>query len=371
MRILHITSHLNVGGITRYIVSLSRPLIARGHGVVIASAGGYLEDRTGVLGLVQWHVPLHTSQEFSPKVFRSIRQITKCLKREPVDIIHAHTRVGQVVADQISRRLKIPYVTTWHGVYRPRLGRKMYPCVGEVCIAISGMVQEHLRDDFQIPQERIRLVPNGINTAHFTILPEASVLQAYRKRWQISDGQPVIGGIGRLAGGEVKGFDLLLAVTYLLKETVPGLQVVIVGDGPRRPFLEDVAERLGILSQVRFVGGVEDIRIPLALMDVFVFPSRWPEAFGLTLIEAMATGKPVVATRMGAVPEIVRDGIDGLLADPEDIGGLAKNVVRFLNDRTLAEKLGRQAQMRVRDRFDIEQTALNVERVYQEVIDQQ
>ncbi len=370
MRILHITSHLNVGGIARYIVSLSRSLIARGHDVVIASAGGYLEDRTGVLGLAQWRVPLNTSQEFSPKVFRSIRQITECLKQEPVDIIHAHTRVGQVVADQISHRLKIPYVTTWHGIYKPRLGRKAYPCVGEVCIAISEVVQKHLRDDFQIPQERIRVVCNGVNTANYAILPEASVIQTYRKRWQISDGQPVIGGIGRLAAGEVKGFDLLLAAACLLSKTIPGLQVLMVGDGPRRPFLEDVAERLDILSQVRFVGAADDIRIPLALMDVFVFPSRWPEAFGLTLIEAMAAGKPVVATRMGAVPEIMRDGIDGLLVDPEDIGALAENVARFLNDRTLAEKLSRQAQRRVQDQFDIEQTALNVEKVYQEVIGQ-
>ncbi len=370
MRILHITSHLNIGGITRYILLLSQPLIARGHGVVIASAGGYLEDRTGALGLAQWHIPLNTSQEFSPKVFRGIRQLMGHLKQEPVDIIHAHTRVGQVVADQISRRLKIPYVTTWHGIYKPRLGRKVYPCVGEVCIAISGMVQEHLRGDFQIPQERIRLVHNGINTAHYAVLPEASVIQTYRKRWQLSDGHPVIGGIGRLAAGEVKGFDLLLAATCLLKEAIPGLQVLIVGDGPRRPFLEDVAERLGILGQVHFVGKVEDIRIPLALMDVYVFPSRWPEAFGLTLIEAMVAGKPVVATRIGAVPEIMRDGIDGLLTDPEDIGALAKNIERFLNDRTLAEKLSRKAQIRVRDQFDSEQMALKVEKVYQEVIGQ-
>ena len=171
-----------------------------------------------------------------------------------------------------------------------------------------------------------------------------------------------------MAAGEVKGFDLLLAAACLLKEEIPGIQVLIVGDGPRRPFLEDVAERLGILSQVHFVGSVDDIRIPLALMDVLVFPSRWPEAFGLALVEAMAAGKPVVAVRIGAVPEIIRDGVDGFLTKPEDIRALAQNVAKVLNDRILAQGLARQARARIRERFSVERTALEVESVYQEVL---
>ena len=368
MRILHITSHLNLGGITRYALSLSQQLIQRGHHVTIASAGGCLEGAVEAMGAVWWPIPLKTSQEFSLNVLRSTRQIVSRLEREPVDVIHGHTRVSQVVADQVSRRTKIPYVTTWHGIYKTRLGRRWYPCTGHACIAISGMVRQHLMDDFHIPSERLRLVYNGVNSAHYAVPPEASVLQAYRKRWRILEGHPVMGGIGRLAAGEVKGFDLLLAATCLLKETIPDLQVLIVGDGPRRPFLEDVAERLGILNQVHFVGGVEDIRVPLTLMDVFVFPSRWPEAFGLTLIEAMAAGKPVVATRMGAVPEIVRDGQDGFLVDSEDIQALAQNVTRLIKEPALAERLACQARERVQELFSVERMAAQVEDVYEEVI---
>ena len=371
MKILHVTSHLNIGGITRYTLSLSQQLAKRGHRVMIASGGGQMESRAEAIGLEPWRLPLKTSQEFSHKTFRSIRQILDRLEREPVDILHAHTRVAQVVADQVSRRSKIPYVTTWHGIYKRRLGRKWYPCTGKVCIAISGMVFQHLLRDFQVPQERARLIYNGIDTVHYEVPPDPAVIRAYRERWRIPDGQPVIGGIGRLAAGEVKGFDLLLAAACLLKETLPGIQVLIVGDGPRRPFLEDVAERLGILDNVHFVGEAEDIRIPLAAMNVFVFPSRWPEAFGLTLVEAMAAGKPVVAVRMGAVPEILCDGVDGFLVDPEDIQGLAQGIARALSDRELAEHMGRQAQLRVRERFGLERMAAEVEEVYREVLGRQ
>ena len=368
MKILHITSHLNVGGITRYALSLSQQLMERGHHVKIASAGGHLEGCAEEIGVGQWCVPLKTSQEFSHKTFRSIRQILSRLEREPADILHAHTRVAQVVADQVSRRSKIPYVTTWHGIYKRRLGRRWYPCTGKMCIAISEVVRQHLVRDFQVPPDRTRLIYNGVDAAHYAAPPDPSVLQAYRERWRIPNGTRLVGGVGRLAAGKVKGFDLLLAAASLLKETLPDLRVLIVGDGPRRPFLEDVAERLGILNRVHFVGGMEDIRIPMALMDVFVFSSRWPEAFGLTLIEAMAAGKPVVGIRMGAVPEIIRDGVDGLLVDPEDIGGLAQGIARLLSDREFAERVGRQGQLLVRERFSVERMAIEVEQVYQEVL---
>ena len=367
MKILHITSHLAIGGITRYILSLSERLIAKGHRVTIA-ADGTLTDACKREGLVHWHFPFRTSAEFSPQVFWAARQLEKQLREEPVDILHAHTRVGQVVADRISRRLKIPYVTTWHGIYKTRLGRRLWPCTGKLAIAISGPVREHLLYDFHVPQERIRLVYNGIHVAHYAAVPDPEVLEAYRQRWQIRADRLVIGGMGRLASGRVKGFDSILLIAYLLKEEIPDLQVLIVGDGPRRPFLEDVARRLGLQNCVRFVGVASDIRIPLSLMDVFIFPSRWPEAFGLTLVEAMAAGRAVVATRVGAVPEIVRHGIDGWLVPPEDPSTLAEAALTLLKDRETAQRIGRQAQVRAREMFNLDRMTDEIEAVYREVV---
>ena len=175
-------------------------------------------------------------------------------------------------------------------------------------------------------------------------------------------------GIGRLAAGRVKGFDTLLAAAYYLEKTIPNLQVLVVGDGPRCPFLRDIAERLGIQTRVHFVGPAEDIRVPLALMDVFVFCSRWPEAFGLTLIEAMTAGKPVLATTAGAVTEVIQHGVEGWLVPPDDPMLMAEGVAQLLNDRATACRRGRRAQGRVREAFSLDRMAAEIETVYREAV---
>ena len=103
-------------------------------------------------------------------------------------------------------------------------------------------------------------------------------------------------------------------------------------------------------------------------MEVFAFPSRWPEGFGLTLIEAMAAGKPVIGTRMGAVSDIIRHEVDGLLVPPEDPVALAEAIARLLQDHALAERLGRAARTRVREQFSLERMTSEIEAVYHDVL---
>ncbi len=368
MKILQVTSHLNVGGISRYILSLSERLLRKGHSVEVASDAGGMESQFTALGLSRFSLPLNTSAEFSLRILWAARRLAEHLRKEPVDLLHAHTRVAQVVADQVSRRIRIPYVTTWHGIYRARLGRRLWPCAGRITIAVSNPVRQHLMEDLHIPAERIRCIYNGIDADHYAVPSDQATIEATRRRWRIPEGRPVIGGIGRMAAGRVKGFDSLLVAAYLLRKEVPELQILLVGDGPRRPFLEDVARRLGIRDRVHFLGPVADIRLPLALMDLFVFPSRWPEAFGLTLVEAMAAGKPVVATQVGAVPEIIRHGEEGWLVPPEEPGLLAEGVSLLLKDTALAQRIGRQGQVRVRECFNLDQMTERVEQVYQEAL---
>ncbi len=368
MRILHITSHLEIGGITRYIVSLSERLIARGHRVVVASAGGSVEARATALGVTHWSVPFRTSAEFSPQVLWGTSEVARRLREDPADVIHAHTRVGQVAAELLARRLGIPVVTTWHGIYRPNVGRWLWPCFGNLTMAISDPVYQNLRRDFHVPSSRIRRIYNGIDPQQYAVPPTSSLLQAFRERWGLPVDCPIVGAVGRLASGKVKGFDTLLVAAYLLQDLIPEVHFLIVGDGPRYPFLKDVARRLQVQSRVHFVGAAEDARVPLAVMDLFVFSSRWPEAFGLTLVEAMAAGKPVVATQVGAVPEIVRHGVEGWLVPPNDPRAMADGIARLLQDRPMATRMGQAAQVRVREAFGLDRMTREVEAVYREVV---
>jgi glycosyltransferase involved in cell wall biosynthesis len=368
MRILHLTSHLNAGGVSSHILSLSHALTRRGHRVAIASGGGSLEPQAAADGIVHWEAPLHTSAEFSPQVFRAGRQVLARLRAEPVDVMHAHTRVGQVVAARLSRRTGIPYVATWHGFFRPNLGRRLWPCTGDRTIAISEPVRRHLFEDFRVPAERVRLIWNGVDVDHFAQRPAAESLARFRAQHGLPERGPVVGGIGRLASGRIKGFDLLLEAGSLLAQRRSDLTVLIAGDGPRRLFLEEKARRFGMEQRVRFAGTVSDVRVPLGVLDVFMFSSRWPEGFGLSLVEAMAAGRPVVATRVGVVPEIIEDGRDGLLVEPEDARALAAAVARLLDDPAAAARLGQAAQRRARERFSLERMASEVEAVYGELV---
>ena len=193
-------------------------------------------------------------------------------------------------------------------------------------------------------------------------------MRRYREAQGLPPDPTVIGSVGRLAGGRVKGFDLLLGAAQRLLATIPDLHILIVGDGPRRPFLEEKVEQLGLHGRVHLVGTAEDIRLPLAAMDVFVFPVRWNEGFGLSLVEAMAAGKPVVATRVGAVPDIVRHGQDGWLVEPEDVVSMADGIAHLLRDPSAARRMGQTARERVREAFSLARMADQVEAVYRELV---
>lgn len=365
MRILHLTSHLNVGGIPRYVVSLSSAMRRRGHEVRIASGGGTLVAEAQARGIAHWPVPLRTSVEFSPQVFRAARALAERLSQEPVDVVHAHTRVGQVAAERIRRRCGIPYVTTWHGFFRPNLGRRLWPCTGALTIAISEPVRRHLLEVFRLPADRVRLIPHGIDPTPFLAPVEAAAQQALRRQLGLPADGAVIGTMSRLVAS--KGVDQLVRSLPRVRDAVPQARLVIVGEGPERPALERLALALGIREAVHFAGTLPETRTILSLMQVFVFIPATQEGFGLSLLEAMASGCPVVAVRRGDGAAWVLDqGGVGAVVPPNDPAALADGVARFLRDGDAAQRAGEQARAVVRERYALERVVEQVEAVYRE-----
>ena len=366
MNILHLTSHLNVGGITSYVLSLSEALVKRGHGVVIASGGGQMEARASAIGLTHWRMPLHTKVELSPQVFRATRQLKARLRQEPVDLIHAHTRVGQVVADRLSRRLGIPYVTTWHGFYRVNLGRRLWPCTGAVTIAISEPVRQHLLRDFKVPAQRVRLIPHGIDPAVFEARVEPTQQQQLREAVGLPPGGPVIGTVARLVAS--KGVDHLIASLPAIRASAPDTRLLIVGDGADRCRLQEAAKAHGVAEAVHFAGALPETRIALSLMGVFVFLPAEQEGFGLSLLEAMASGRPIVAVRRGsgAVWVLEESGV-GVLVEPGDVQGLAAAVTNVLQHGDAACRAAGEARAVVTQRYSLSRMADQVEDVYRTV----
>jgi glycosyltransferase involved in cell wall biosynthesis len=179
-------------------------------------------------------------------------------------------------------------------------------------------------------------------------------------------GVRLIGCVGRLV--PVKGISYLIAALPEIIRAVPSAQLVVVGDGPERDPLERQARHLGMAGQVRFVGWRSDLERIYPDLDVVVLPSL-REGTPVVLIEAMAAGRPVVATRVGGVPDVVADGDTGLLVPSRDPRALAEAVAKILQGTLLARRLGDAGRVSVITRFAIVRLATDMEGFYRVLLD--
>ena len=364
MKALHVTTHMGIGGIPRYIISLAKALKKRGHDCMIASSGGALEPELKKYDIGHLPIDIRTKSELSPKVVRSIFQVRRIVKDRKVDIIHAHTRVSQVVAFFVSRMTGVPYVTTCHGFFKKR-ARVIFDTWGSKVIAISSPVKAQLEGYLGVDEARVELVHNGVDVDKFLEDPSEEEIRATKKTLGIGDA-PVVGTIGRLS--DVKGQNLLIeALAGLIKNGMP-VNGLIVGSGPEEAPLKDMARSLGVEKSIYFFGADPDTHKFLSAMDIFVLPSVM-EGLGLSLLEAMASARPCIASKVGGIPDVIEDSKTGMLFDARDAKALSGQIVKLLNDDKLRKDLGHAARELVVKKFSADKMAGEIERVYRGVLD--
>lgn len=364
MNILLLTTHLEIGGIPVYVVSLAKALEERGHSVLVASSGGALAQQLIDAGVEHIKVDIKTKSELSPKVLFAYKFLAKRLKDKEIDIIHSHTRVSNVLAWRLSRKMKMPFITTCHGFFRPHFGRRLFGCWGERVIAISDAVRGHLIKDFKVQPDRVRLVYNGVDVSRYNDRINGAEKERIKANYGIKD-NPVVGTISRLSS--VKGHKYLLYALKELLRVYPGLQLLIIGEGPEESNIRGLIERLGLNENVILYRSVMDTREPLSVMDIFALPSI-QEGLGLAAVEAMAYGVPVVASRVGGIGALVEDGINGILVSPSSPDELKDAILKILNNKDVAARLAAAAAARVREKFNIDNMVSGILDVYEEVM---
>jgi glycosyltransferase involved in cell wall biosynthesis len=363
MNILHVTTHVNVGGITSYLYTLGSGLRSAGHNVLIASSGGDCVARFEQAGIRCIRIPIKTKSEIDPRILVSAWKLAKVIRQEGIQIIHSHTRVTQVLACRLSSMTHRPAVTTCHGFFKPHFIRRMFPCWGAKTIAISPEVRQHLIDDLGVFERDIRVIPNGVDTDRFT---EVSALarQRAKESFGLHD-KPVVGIIARLS--DVKGHIYLIRAMKIIAARQPEAQLFIVGEGSQEGRLRLETGRLGLQAQVRFLGNVADTNDALSAMDIFVMPSL-QEGLGLGLMEAMAKGLPVVGSNVGGIKSLLCDGAHGALVPPADPDSLAAAIASFMQDLEGARASGRRAREFIRQNFSENSMVTATEGVYQECL---
>lgn len=362
MKILLLTTHLDFGGIGIYCISLAKALKERGHDVRIASKGGALLNELENYGIRHIEINIRTKSELSPLLWKSRFILERIFKQWQPDIIHAQTRVAQVLAWMIFKKTGISYISTCHGFFRPRLSRKLFGFWGKKVIAISDAVREHLVNDLKVKKDKVVLINNGIDIKKFGIPVSDKEKNAYKSRIGIKPG-PVVGVIARLS--PVKGHRFLLSAVKELLKQYPNLQLLIVGDGPSKKEIIELTMKLGIGNCTFIEESAIDTRLSLSVMDVFVLPSV-QEGLGLSLLEAMAAGVPVVGSNVGGVYSLIKDAHTGLLVAPQDSEALAAAISRLLSGRKNAMEMAARAKDFVKEKFSLDEMAKNVEAIYEE-----
>jgi glycosyltransferase involved in cell wall biosynthesis len=368
VKILHLLKATGIAGAETHLLALLPALRAFGvePAVVILEdprrpqtelRGRFAADGIPVFTLpIRWHL--------DPALPAGLKRI---FGREPFDLLHAHLPHGEVYGEIALRPFPArPFIISRHNddrfrrwlplrtVFAPSLRR-----AGRV-IAISQAVRRFLVEVERADAAKIEVVPYGLDAGAY----ERSAHPGSFRREIGAEDEPIIGFIGRLT--RQKGVDVLLRAFARVERKHPDARLVLAGDGPERPTLMKLAQSLG-LRRAMFLGWRRDAADILADVSLLAMPSRW-EGFGLVALEAMALGKPVVAARVSALPEIILPEETGLLVPAGGEAELAEALLALLADPQRAERMGRAGKARVRAEFPVEKMAARTAEIYQSLM---
>lgn len=366
MKILHLTTHLNIGGISKYILMTGSRFARMGHAVTVVSAGGNMKEEYLKKGIRVYDLPIRTKCEVHPKLILALPEIIRFVKKEKFDLIHAHTRVTQVLGAVVSKMTGVPMVSTFHGFFKRRLGRKLFKCWGSRVIAVSPLVADDLTATHQIPRSRVRVVENAVDIEDLEEKLEAQDREALRRYYGIWPETKVVGCIARLV--EDKGQAYLVQAIARLKKDYPNVFLILVGDGRERKKLEKLIKKEGLLSNVLLTPGEPDISKLLTVMDVVTLPATHREGFGLALVEAMIAKKVIVASDIWAINSIIRDRVNGFLVPPKNAAALAETLRYIFQNPSFVESVIVNSYDTAIRLYSIDRMVSELETVYTEVI---
>jgi len=363
MNILYITNHLNIGGVTSYVLTLATGLKKKGHNIYIASSGGVLLPKFIEEGINYIPIPIKTKKEVGPKILACMFKLSKFARHNEIDLVHSNSRTTQVLADLLSKKTGVLHISTCHGFFKRRFFRRLFPCWGQKVIAISQQVKDHLMADFKVEEKNIVVIHNGINIAKFKIQDPKYKIEV-KRALGLGEG-PAIGIVARLS--DVKGHKYLIEAMKEVLASQPRVQLLIVGEGKEKKKLLKQVSSSGISNNVFFIPEVNDTRDVLPAMDIFVMPSL-KEGLGLALMEAMASGLAVVGSNIGGIKTLIKSGVNGLLVEQADVKGISKAILELLENPEKASALGRAARDFISENFSQEEMVLETEKMYLECL---
>lgn len=337
MKILQLITELHPAGAERIVANLSLGLKDKGYDITVVSLQPLPKNRTIVDELENHHIPVESLNvtKFTPlRIFR----LCKLIKKLKLDIVHAHlfhaNITSRITSIFIPKNYKI--INTIH-ISEKRKSKWWHFVVDKLTYqlcdqqtAVSDAAKNHYSHKTGIAPEKISVIHNGINPPKKLNKNDITKL---RKEWGFEDCSKVIGSVGRLDWQ--KGYDILFKILPCLSTKIPDGKtwgVIILGEGPKRQELEALAKKIPANIKVILPGYRKDAAEGIGAFDLFVMPSRY-EGFGLTLIEAMAHGIPILSSNVDSLPEILNNYKNGLTIEFADINQekIIENILKMIN----------------------------------------
>jgi glycosyltransferase involved in cell wall biosynthesis len=361
INVLIVASSLWIGGAESVIQHLAMTLDRRRFNVSVCclKQRGHVGDEIAKAGV---DIVAIGDGEKAKVDYLTFRKLAKQIRARRIDVVHTHTTHGLVDAclcKLLFPRLKV--VHTFHfGNYphtRPRIMwmERVFSRFADRLFAVGDVQRRQLQRVFGFSDRAIATVWNGVGVETHAGDPE------FAKRIGAGD-RLIIGTIATYI--EQKGLRDLMRVARRILDAGHNVRFVIVGEGQLRAELEALSRSLGLADHVILTGWVTNAaQVALPHFDVFFQPSLW-EAMSMVVLEAMAAGKPVVATRVGENPHIIEDGVDGLLVDPKDVDGMVAALERLIRDEPLRRRLRDAARRKVAERFSVAHMTTSYEDIY-------
>lgn len=358
-RLLWLVDSLGAGGAEALVVTFAQGIDRREHELFVACLSG--AEGVNAQRLRELGVPVIDLGARNLRDVAAFRRLLALIRGERIELIHAHLTYSAIWSAVASRLTRVPAIASLH--VSPRATRTLRDSVrhrigtdlrdrlmrfilnrwSRAVVTVSAA----LRDDYLargLAPQKMRVVHNGIELDRFR-RPRAEARAQLERELGIADGTPIAVTVAVLRPR--KGIEVLLEAA----RSVPRATFVIIGDGPKREEWSALAEQLGVAERIRWAGFRRDVDALLAGCDLFVHPSL-DDAFPTVLLEAMAAGLPIVASRVGGIPEIVNDGITGELVEPGDSAALAEAINALLDDAEAMRRMRGAASERA-ERFSI------------------
>jgi glycosyltransferase involved in cell wall biosynthesis len=295
---------------------------------------------------------------------RAVRRILDYIREHGIELIHSHGYKSNLYGYWAARAVGVPTVATCHGWPGKSLRLRLYYSVDRFVLrrfdhvaVVSDVMVRTLRLAGVSPL-RISQIPNGIDVGRFSRIKEE--LEHGERRLGVR-----IGVVGRLA--PEKGLSIFLKAARAVLSEYPETEFVLFGEGPERSNIESLSRTLEIRDKITLAGVRRDMPAAYRSFDIFVLPSL-SEGMPLVLLEAMAAGKPVIASRVGAIPSLISPGKNGLLAEPGDVRSLEDAMLRYLREPIFANKMGINAMEHARKYFCADTMASRYVETYQKVL---